>query len=114
MEILLILGIVIWTLGYLASKDIITIKETDPYWGRFIIVPRWLYYICGAPKSPSHPAGSIMARILAAQLSAIALAFFSLICLSSQISPGWFIFGLFAGGLVPYLIVYYYSKTASH
>jgi hypothetical protein len=113
MEILLILGIVIWILGYLAARDIITIKEMDPYWRRFITVPRWLYYLCGAPKSPSHPTGSIMARILGAQLAAIAIAFFSLICLNWHISIGWFIFGLFAGGLVPYLIVYYYSKTAS-
>ncbi|MBI5295695.1 MAG: hypothetical protein HY869_09480 [Chloroflexi bacterium] len=112
MEILLILGIVGWILGYLAAKDVITIKESDPYWRRFIIVPRWLYYICGAPKSSSHPEGSIMARILGAQLSSIVIAFFSLICLSSQISPGWAIFGLFAGGAVPYLIVYYYSKNA--
>ncbi|MBI5936017.1 MAG: hypothetical protein HY867_20120 [Chloroflexi bacterium] len=108
----LVLGIVFWTIGYLAARDIITIKELDPYWQRFIIVPRWLYYICGAPKSPFRPAGLIMARILGAQLTAIALVLFSLICLNWQISPGWFIFGLFASGLIPYLLVYFYSNTA--
>jgi hypothetical protein len=112
MEILLILGIVGWIFGYLAARGVFTIKETDPYWGRFIIVPRWLYYICGAPKSSSHPEGSIMARILGGQLSSIVIAIYSLICLSGKISPGWLIFGLFAGGAVPYLIVYYYSKIA--
>ncbi|MBV6397138.1 MAG: hypothetical protein HFACDABA_02743 [Anaerolineales bacterium] len=111
MEIfLLILGIVFWTSGYLTARNIIMIKESAPYWRRFINVPRWLFYLCGAPESTSHPAGSIMARVLGLQIMGIAIVVFASINLIWQIDLNWSLFGFGVSVLVPYLIVYYYSK----
>lgn len=109
--ILAAISVVFWASGYLASRGIIAIQESSAYWTAYIVVPKWLYILCGAPVSKSRPMSSVMARILGIQFMGITLGIFTLIDSFFQLSRDGFLLGLGISVSFPYLIVYYFSRA---
>lgn len=112
MTILLVtISVVLWVSGYLATRGIISIQESSVYWTTYIVVPKWLYILCGAPVSKPHPLGSVMARALGIQSMGITLGIFTSINGFCQLNRDGFLLGLGISVAIPYLIVCYFSSA---
>jgi hypothetical protein len=65
-------AIAFWIRGY-RKADYFPSDTTVKFLTKPVLLPRWLYLVCGAPKSQKYPEGVITAWALAAQLSGIGL-----------------------------------------
>lgn len=105
------IAIVFWVSGYLVAKGITSINEKSPYWIKPLKVPKWLYYLCGAPKSKSLSNSSIIARAFAFQVMGISIGIFAVIDGIWQLSYTHFAIGLFICAALPYILVHYFSTA---
>ena len=101
----------LWFAGYLSVKGIIPHKKVPmSELDKIVIPPKWLYYLCGAPKSDKYHPGAITVGALRAQIAGIAFGIFT-IWLNIWPTRTNLLIGLGLCVLTPYLITLWISKN---
>jgi len=69
----ILIALLLWVGGY---RSIHTTKQNFlfPFIGSFVRPPKWLFYLCGNPKSPLLPYGVMSGKALALQILGILFA----------------------------------------
>ena len=102
-------SLTLWFSGYFSMKGLIKENTTLAKPIKLIFPPKWLYYLCGAPRSTKYPVGMMTLNAFRAQIAGIIFAVYtcSLILIPSK---NLFLYGLYASAILPYLIAYLVDK----
>jgi hypothetical protein len=112
MNIFLLFSAILWVAGFLSMKGIITLN-TNPIFemNKVIVPPKWLYYLCGAPKSEKYISGAITVGAMRAQLAGIVMGIFSIIISTWKPTLENMAIGLSLCFLIPYSITLWISRN---
>lgn len=102
--LLFLLSILPWFLGYFLTKGLIADRATLS--SRLIIIspPKWVYFLCGAPKSPNYPAGSMTSRSFRLQVIGFVFSIYLFCTYILQGENLVLLIGLFFIIVLPYAI----------
>lgn len=112
-----LVAILLWIGGYfMTSRGISTTNTTLDDLEEIISPPKWLYYLCGAPKSKKYPIGTMRVIAFQSQMGGISLGLFLVLSFLSKPSTlanvvGFALSVLFAQLLVSYVSKHYGSRN---
>lgn len=108
--VFLVVAFIMWIAGYKYGKNPASgTGNSTLITGKIIYPPRWLFLICGGPKSQNYPEGSMILSALHSQIMGISLGVFaiSVELWTPTRDEALVRFGLSV--LLPYLLVAYLS-----
>jgi hypothetical protein len=109
--ILLSGSILLWLSGFLSFKGLIPLRTDSLFeMSRVIVPPKWLFYLCGAPKSKDYPPNSITVGAFRAQITGIVFGIFS-VFISWRTTQNGILIGLSLSILIPILLTLWLSKS---
>jgi len=112
MIVILVLAVFFWLGGYLMTA----LKMSDTgllsdEMEKVIAPPKWLYYLCGAPRAKDHPRGTMRVAAFRAQILGIVLMFYIIYSRIRETSEMENLIGLALGLVISVLITSYISKN---
>jgi hypothetical protein len=112
MNIFLLFSAILWIAGFLSMKGIITLNADSIFkMNQVVVPPKWLYYLCGAPKSGKYISGAITVGAMRAQLAGIVMGIFSIMISIWKPTLENMSIGLSLCFLIPYSITLWVSRN---
>jgi hypothetical protein len=104
-----LVAFILWLNGYLLTTGSIIKQGLVTKRAKVVSTPKWLYYLCGAPKSNRYPIGAMTTTAFRSQIAGIILAICTLMILWKP-SQNSLLLGLGLSAVLPYVITYYVDK----
>lgn len=109
--VVLITALIAWVGGYqFARNPNLDIKDSFLDSNKIISPPKWLFYLCGAPKSQKYPMGNLIMSAVRAQIMGISLGIFAMMVEFFNPSRSMVLLGFGLTVFLPYVITNYFSK----
>jgi hypothetical protein len=110
MQSLFLAALILWLAGYFSTKGLVFNKSiTSPGQTKLIVPPRWMYYLCGAPKSTKYAVGTMTSVAFRAQMAGVILGIYTCIILWKP-SQSLFLIGLGTSVALPYMITFFVER----
>ena len=112
MNIFLLFSAILWIAGFLSMKGIITLNADSIFeMNKVVVPPKWLYYLCGAPRSEGYPPNSITIGAFRVQMIGIAFSIFSVFGSVWRVTQDGFLFGLSISIIFPILLTLWIARS---
>ena len=107
---LFLVALILWVAGYFSTIGLIINKNvTSSGQTKIIFPPKWLYYLCGAPKPTKYSIGTMTSVAFRAQIAGVILGIHTCIILWKP-SQSLFFLGLGVSVALPYLITFFVER----
>lgn len=111
---LLIVALMLWVVGYQYGRNPTANKElASSGLDKIILAPKWLFYLCGAPKLVEYPRGSLTIFSIRSQVMGILLGMLAGTLHFWKLTLNEFVIGVALILLLTNVLTYYFSKRYS-